>query len=330
MHAADITLYTVEIPVAATAYARQLLLIGGGGGVRRFFPWPEPTSPDHTQGREKKAAGPRACNAFPQTARLLLVIVLKKDELNTMNSAARDPHRPFMLLSLCSIVFLMLFAVGVQPTFAQKKSTSKDINKPFRDPDVNRFVNMFEHEGRSIYDKREEILKAIAIKPGMTIADIGAGTGLYSRLFAKSVGPQGRVYAVDIAKKFVDHTIETCRQQKLDNVVGVVCTDKSVELPPDSIDAAFICDTYHHFEYPQETMQSIFKALRADGNLYVIDFERILGKSPEWIIHHVRGSKEVFTKEIESAGFEKVEEFHILKDNYFLKFRKKPVVSSES
>jgi len=254
-----------------------------------------------------------------------------KDVLNTMKTTDNRFRVAPASWSRWFCAALVLVAIGFQPVFAQKQAAAPpDINKPFRDPDVNRFIKAFEHEGRSIYDKRDEVLKACAVKPEMTIADVGAGTGLYSRLFAKAVGPKGRVYAVDIAKKFVDHTIETCRQQKLDNVVGVVCTDKSVELPPESIDMAFICDTYHHFEYPQDTMHSIYKALRPDGALYVIDFERIKGKSPEWIMRHVRAGKEVFSKEIESAGFEKVDEFHLFKDNYFLKFHKKPVAKIKS
>jgi ubiquinone/menaquinone biosynthesis C-methylase UbiE len=156
----------------------------------------------------------------------------------------------------------------------------------------------------------------------MAVADVGCGTGLYTRLFAAQVGAQGRVYAVDIAANFVEHAVQTSRQEGLNNVVGAVCKADSAELPTDSVDLVFICDTYHHFEYPQSTMQSIARALRPGGTLCVVDFERIEGVSSQWILEHVRAGKEVFRQEIESAGLEFVEEVKLLQDNYFLRFRK--------
>jgi ubiquinone/menaquinone biosynthesis C-methylase UbiE len=205
---------------------------------------------------------------------------------------------------------------------AQKTSVRPGINKSFENPNVAQFVERFEREGREIYEQRTAVVDACDITPGMAIADIGAGTGLFTRLFAARVGSQGRVYAVDIARKFVEHIERTCREQKLTNVTGVVCGHDSVDLPANSLDVAFICDTYHHFEYPHKTMRSIHRALRTGGALYVIDFQRIEGKSSNWILKHVRAGKEVFCREIEAAGFKLVEEKPLFKQNYFLKFRK--------
>lgn len=148
------------------------------------------------------------------------------------------------------------------------------------------------------------------------------GTGLHTRLFAAEVGRQGRVYAVDIVDKFVDHVLKTCRERDLINVVGVVCKADSVELPPDSIDLAFICDTYHHFEFPQATMKSIAAAVRRGGTLCLVDFERIEGVSSDWVLNHVRAGKEVVRQEVEAAGFELVDEVEMFEKDYFLKFRK--------
>ncbi len=206
---------------------------------------------------------------------------------------------------------------------AQKESVKPGINDQFKNPQVDSFVERFEKEGREIYDKREEVVAACGIKEGMNIADVGAGTGLYTRLFAEKTGPKGRVYAVDISDKFVDHVVASSREQGLANVVGVVCKSDSAELPPASVDVVFICDTYHHFEFPQSTMESIARAIRPGGNLCLIDFVRIEGVSSDWVLGHVRAGKEVFRKEVEEAGFEFVEEVKLLDQNYFLKFRKK-------
>ncbi len=222
----------------------------------------------------------------------------------------------------------LLVAVALQIVLpgsaqAQKESVKPGINQQFEDPQVDSFVERFEKEGREIYDQRDEAVAACGIQQGMAIADIGAGTGLFTRMLAARTGPEGRVYAVDIAAKFVDHVQQTSRQEGLHNVVGIVCKPDSAELPPDSVDLVFICDTYHHFEFPQLTMQSIAKALRPHGMICLIDFERIEGVSSDWILGHVRAGKEVFRKEIEAAGFEFVDEVKLFQQNYFLRFRKK-------
>ena len=216
------------------------------------------------------------------------------------------------------------YAIGrPSPAVAQAKSVRPGINQPFEKLDVPQFLERFEREGRDIYDRREEIVKACNLKPGMAVADVGAGTGLLTRMFSPLVGQQGKVYAVDIAADFIKHIERTAKEQKLTNIVGVVCRADSVNLPPESIDLAFICDTYHHFEFPEKTMRSIHAALRPGGQVVLIDFHRIEGKSSEWVLGHVRAGQEVFTREIEACGFAQVEEKKdLLKESYFVRFEK--------
>lgn len=206
-------------------------------------------------------------------------------------------------------------------------SVKPGINKDFLDPalDVERYVERFETESREIYSERAAVLERIALKPGQAVADIGAGTGLYTYLFADAVGPTGKVYAVDIAAPFVERIQTTAAERGLAQVVGVQCTEDDVRLPPQSIDVAFVCDTYHHFEYPAATLASLHRALRPGGTLIVIDFHRIEGVTREWTLNHVRAGQEVFSAEIEAAGFklEAVDTPAGLKENYLLRFRRR-------
>jgi ubiquinone/menaquinone biosynthesis C-methylase UbiE len=224
---------------------------------------------------------------------------------------------------LRGIVGFGLFLLLAVSLAGQEKSVRPGINKPFEDPDLPKYLDTFEKNGREIYDFRKEIVEACKLKPGMVVADIGAGTGLLTRLFAPAVGDMGKVYAVDIAQKFLDHIKKTCDDQGIKNVVTVRCTQTSVELSADSIDLAFICDTYHHFEFPFKTMASIHKALKPGGQVILIDFHRIKGQSTDWVMNHVRAGQEVFAKEIEESGFKKVEEKKFMKQSYFLRFDKK-------
>lgn len=217
-----------------------------------------------------------------------------------------------------------LFALSLAAvTQAQDKSVKPGINAGFKNPDVAAYTKMFEVESREVFSQREKILAACKLKPGMVVADVGAGTGLFTRLFSPAVGPKGKVYAVDISEKFLAHIKKTCEDAKITNVEAVKCSETSAELPANSVDLVFICDTYHHFEYPYRTMASIHKALKAGGRLVLIDFHRIEGKSSKFIMGHVRAGQDVFVKEIEESGFKKVgEEKELMTENYLVVFEK--------
>lgn len=208
---------------------------------------------------------------------------------------------------------------------AREQSVKPGINEPYREPDVEQWVERFEGESREIFRERERIVADLGLRPGDDVADVGAGTGLFTVLFAEAVGPTGRVYAVDISEEFIEHIRRRAAQAGLANIRGVVCAEDSVDLPAESVDLVFVCDTYHHFEYPRGTLASIHRALRPGGRLVVIDFIREEGVSREWVLEHVRAGQAVFAAEIEAAGFERVADHPQrarLEENYVMWFRK--------
>jgi ubiquinone/menaquinone biosynthesis C-methylase UbiE len=223
-------------------------------------------------------------------------------------------QRPARLILLLSSLLLLCAAA------AQEQSVRPGINRYFMDPEWQQWVNTFERPGREVYDQRHAIVAATRVRPGMDVADIGAGTGLFTRLFAAAVEPGGRVYAIDISSTFIENILRTCREQGLFNVTGIVNTPTDVGLPANAIDLAFVTDTYHHFEYPQQTLASIHQALREDGRLIVIDFRRDPRTSSNWVMGHVRGNKAQVIGEIEAAGFRLVDDKPLMRTNYFLEF----------
>ena len=206
---------------------------------------------------------------------------------------------------------------------AQEKSVAPEINKAFRKPNIADFQGKFEKEGREAFEHREAIVKACQIREGMQVADVGAGTGLFSRLFAGKVGVKGTVLAVDISDDFLKHILATAREQNLANIQTVLCKQDSVELPDSSVDLVFTCDTYHHFEFPFKTLSSIHRALKPDGRLIVVDYHRVEGKSTDWVMGHVRAGLDVVEKEITASGFKRIGELkEVLKENYLVEFVK--------
>jgi len=205
-----------------------------------------------------------------------------------------------------------------------RTSVRPGINERFLDPglDVDRFAERWEGESREIYRSRHAIVGLLDLRPGMRLADIGAGTGLFEPPFAQQVGLYGTVFAVDIAPAFVRRIQHRAETEGLPQVRAVLCTQDSVNLADRSIDVAFCCDTYHHFEYPQATLASIHRALQPGGRFVVIDFKRIPGRSRAWILNHVRCGKTQVITEIEQAGFRLIDEPALpdMSENYILRF----------
>lgn len=223
-----------------------------------------------------------------------------------------------------SVWLALALAFGPAPAVPQepvRPMVDPAINAPYKDPEFESWVRTFERPGREVYDKRQQIVESTGVEPGQTIADVGAGTGLFTLLFAAEVGPQGRVYAVDISEPFIRNILRRASERGFDNVEGVVNDQKSVRLPPNSVDMAFMSDTYHHFEYPQELMASLHRAMRPGGTLVVIDFRK--EGATGWVRGHVRADESTVIREIESMGFELLKnEEQLLERNYFLLFQK--------
>jgi ubiquinone/menaquinone biosynthesis C-methylase UbiE len=213
---------------------------------------------------------------------------------------------------------------GWAQTSSPATRTDPKINEPFKKPDVKGFIQKFESEDREVYAKRAEVVAALELKPGMSVADVGAGTGLFTRLFAYKVGATGRVYAVDIAPRFLAHIAAEAKQRGQSQVVTVHASQLSTNLPRESVDLVFLCDVYHHLENPEKSLASIHQALKPEGRLVVIDFDRVEGQSSEFVLKHVRAGQDVFRREIEAAGFrfEPVRKAPTFKENFFLRFEK--------
>ena len=241
-------------------------------------------------------------------------------------------RRPAPAWSLACLAVLSLLALGcrqVDPAPAppvEEESVKPGINEGYLDPelDIDAMVRRFEVESREIAAQRDDLVVAIEVQPGDRLADIGAGTGLFLEPLAEEVGTDGRLYAVDIAAPFVGFLSQRAAKLGLTQVEPRLCSERSVDLPADSIDVAFVCDVYHHFEYPMSSLASIHDALSSGGRLVIVDFERIPGVTRDWILNHVRAGKDEVIAEVEAAGFRLMGEKQVpgLSENYFIVFER--------
>jgi ubiquinone/menaquinone biosynthesis C-methylase UbiE len=233
----------------------------------------------------------------------------------------------FVPILLFSLIVSPGSGFGAQDSEARLKSVKPGINDRWISSDIDPLIDILETESREIYRERSNLAALVGPPPGAVIADVGAGSGFMAEEFAALVGDEGIVYAVDINPVMLDDVLRKAKAKGITNIRKVLSPEDSVNLAPNSVDIVFMCDTYHHFEYPKPTMRSIYQALRPGGQLVLVDFKRIPGQSEPWMLEHVRAGEEVFKKEILQVGFELTNSHYppYLADNYVLRFRKPPV-----
>jgi predicted methyltransferase len=116
------------------------------------------------------------------------------------------------------------------------------------------------------------LIELLELKPGMTIADVGAGFGAWTTAFSKWTGASGRVYSTDIGDKQLAFLRETTKREGLTNVIVLAGAERSTNLPASCCDAILIRDAYHHLTHPNDLLRSVAASLRPGGRLAVIDF----------------------------------------------------------
>ena len=180
-------------------------------------------------------------------------------------------------------------------------------------------------------DKRQrpdELVKAIGVKPGMTVADIGTGVGYMLPHLSAGVGPGGKVFAEDIFDDFLNKARQTSKQAGLTNVEFVKGTEKSASLPAGAVDVILALDSYHHYDYPNDMLASFKSALKPGGRLAIVEYYKregaMGGSNSNNALTHIRLDDSGVIKEVEAAGFALIEEHeHIPKSQYVAVFRVK-------
>ncbi len=240
-----------------------------------------------------------------------------------------------MNLRLATLIGIFLFstALGI-PVFAQQKAnspiyTSKTpsydgIGKVYMGREIS-FVMGFEGMAwleRRTREQEESVslaIKNLPVTESSVVADIGAGSGHYTFKIAPKV-PQGKVYAVEIQEKAIKFLTSKSKELGLKNVIPVKGSEKSPNLPANSIDLAIMVDVYHELEFPAEMLASIRQSLKPGGKLLLIEYR---GEDPEVAIKplHKMTVKQA-EKELSANGFKLVQNGQFMKIQHFLVFEK--------
>lgn len=138
--------------------------------------------------------------------------------------------------------------------------------------DVERYAAMFESPERAAWQKPDEVVAALEVRPGMTVADVGAGTGYFSVRFAAAVGEGGAVLAADIEPAMVGYLRDRAEEEGLGNLVPVLASAADPRIPAGAADLIFICDTWHHIGDRVNYARRLAGDLAPGGRVAILDF----------------------------------------------------------
>ncbi len=181
-------------------------------------------------------------------------------------------------------------------------------------------AKMFNKKAADPHYKPDEIIKALDLKEGDTVADIGAGGGYYSLRFAEIVGSNGKVFAVDKNKEFLSYIKEQAEEKGLDNIATIEVKE-NIELPENSLDLIFMRNLTHHLKNRTEYFKGLKKFLKSVGKIAVIDYHKgSLFDFHRFFFHSI--SKNSIINEMKRAGFKLVKDFNFLEDQHFTLYEK--------
>ncbi|MEY4940874.1 MAG: hypothetical protein RIQ93_2609 [Verrucomicrobiota bacterium] len=208
---------------------------------------------------------------------------------------------------LPSLFLLALSLTVIPPTHAQLGARPAD-----------QWLKTLDSASRIEKLKVDEAVRALALKPGSVVADIGAGSGVFTLPLAAAVSAKGKVYAVDIEQGLVDHIAAKAKEQKATNVRPVLGKFTDPNLPARDVDVAFIYDVLHHIENRAEYLKNLAPYLKKSGRIAVIDFYPELG--PHKNEKALQITKDETKGWMAAAGFKPVAEHRLYEDKWYIEY----------
>jgi ubiquinone/menaquinone biosynthesis C-methylase UbiE len=216
---------------------------------------------------------------------------------------------------------LSLVALLASPLLLVNPVLAQHGHQHERMPNVMEYLERLDRPERDQDQKPGLVVKALGLKPGMSVADLGSGSGYFTRRFVEAVTETGKVYAIDVepdALKYVEKSL--VRKHRPYQAEFILAQPNSPKLPIESVDVIFVCNTFHHLEDRTTYFRNVRSALKAGGRIAIIDYyhDERSGELRFPKKHLV--ARETVVKEFTAAGYRLVNEHKFLPKQYFLEF----------
>ncbi|MGH7165940.1 MAG: class I SAM-dependent methyltransferase, partial [Nitrospiraceae bacterium] len=190
-----------------------------------------------------------------------------------------------------------------------------------RPADIKEYIESLERPDRDQYQKPSQVIEALALKPGMAVADLGAGSGYFTRRFVEAVTETGKVYAIDVEQEMLTYAKESLEHLHSPATAEfILARPDSPKLPTQSVDLIFLCNVYHHLEDRSAYFSNVRSALKAGGRVAIIDFYHDQRSGNVGFPRRHLVARETTVAEMTKAGFQLVKEHTFLERQYFLEF----------
>ena len=173
---------------------------------------------------------------------------------------------------------------------------------------ADEWVTTLEGPQRIATQKIEAVLSKLDLKPGMVVADIGAGSGLFSRPLAQAVAPAGKVYAVDIQQDLLDHINQRNKDENIGNIQTVLGEYDDPKLPARNVDLAFINDVLHHIQHRAVYLKALGTYMKPSGRIAIIEMDKNDPKTSHRNQPELLVAREEILQWMSDAGFKLVQE----------------------
>lgn len=173
---------------------------------------------------------------------------------------------------------------------------------------ADEWVTTLEGPQRVATQKIDEVLSKLSLKSGMVVADVGAGSGLFSRPLAKAVSPAGKVYAVDIQQDLLDHIDKRDKEENIRNIQTVLGEFDDPRLPARNVDLAFINDVLHHIQNRATYLKALGTYIKPTGRIAIIEMDKNDPNTPHKSQPELLVGRDEIQRWMSDAGFKLVEE----------------------
>lgn len=215
------------------------------------------------------------------------------------------------------LVAALLVAAGLG--LARADSDDATARHPF--DDVAKWEKIFDDPKRAEWQQPAAIVRALALAPGMVVADVGAGTGFFERALSDAVGPQGSVLAVEVEPNLVTHLRARAEREGTANVVPILGSTTDPRLPAGRVDRILYVDTYHHVDDRVDYFRRLRRALAPGGRIVIVDWKKEESAIGPPLDHRL--AREHVLREMERAGYRSISTDVTLPQQYVLVFARR-------
>ena len=212
-----------------------------------------------------------------------------------------------------AVIAIAIFPLLLLRTESAQDRTRNIWEAQYKDRSAVEMARQFESASRPVYRHRGDIIKLLDLRPGMSAAEVGAGSGFLSRLMTQQVGPSGQVIATELDMKMVTYMNERAKAEGISNLRAVAGRIDATGLETDSMDVIAVVNTYSFFDRPDQMMRSISSAIKPAGLVLIVDFHRSpdQGTDPQAVIKTATAARLTF-----------IDRSDVIPSHFALRFRK--------